>query len=203
MALPDPTLLALQNPCPCTDVPSRGDPLRPLPFSDVLPPRGAPSPAPLCPLTHFLRGELALKFNAASQSSSPCPAGSPGPEPGSGGVPEAATKVREKIRPAGTPGLRLRRGERPARPFASALSRPAVGGAGRPRCSPPGKDSAGYRGPALAAGGEAKRRRGGGTDCIARGRKSPSRWLHRCTRANSQLLGFVLSGPLLPSRGLA
>lgn len=79
-ALPDPGLLAADQPLSVPRCPVRGrTPLCPLPLCGALLAAGALSPASLCPSKRFLHGKLALKFNAAARSSSPCPAGSPGP----------------------------------------------------------------------------------------------------------------------------
>lgn len=50
------------------------------------------------------------------------------------------------------------RGGRPARPILSSHPRGAGGGAGQPRCSPPGKGFAGGRGPAGSGRGAQKGR---------------------------------------------
>lgn len=123
----------------------RNPPTAPCPGARSLAPPGAPLPFDAFPM----RKKLALKFNVAAWSSSLCPAGCPGPEPGSRGVPGAAIKVSERIRP-----LLLRGG--PPGPT------PPPRHGERTRCSPSGDGSAGGRGPAPAAGGERRGEGAGG-----------------------------------------
>lgn len=150
----------------------------------------SPLPAPLCPLMPFLyEKKLALKFNVAAWSSSLCSAGCPGPEPGSRGVPGAAIKDSERIRPlllrSGPPAQPLRPGTASGRPAALPATAPLVAAAPR-------------RQRAWSGAGK-----GRGDRLHRAWRASTSRWPHRCTRAANRLPWAALCGSQLPSRSIA